>query len=62
MEILVEGYLNIPEKFVETEYGEWSHTMNKIKKVRNLSGIKFKQGDVLYVVSEGTYSRYVYTK
>lgn len=62
MEILVEGYLNIPEKFVETEHGEWSHTMNKIKKVRNLSEFKFKQGDVLYVVNEGTYSRYVYTK
>ncbi|MEG0365567.1 MAG: hypothetical protein RR585_01935 [Coprobacillus sp.] len=62
MEILIEGNVNLPEKFVETEYGEWSHTMNRIKKVKSLDNIKFKVGDVVYVVSEGTYSRYKYTK
>ena len=55
MEILIEGNVNLPEKFVETEHGEWSHTMNKIKKVKSLNGIKFKAGDIIYVVSEGTY-------
>lgn len=62
MEILIEGNVNLPEKFVETEHGEWSHTMNKIKKVKSLNGIKFKAGDIIYVVNEGTYSKYKYCK
>lgn len=50
MEILVEGNVSAPSKFVEVESGEWSHTMNSIKKVRTIKDIKFKQGDILFIV------------
>ena len=62
VEILVEGNIELPSKFVEVEHGEWSHTMNKIKKVKDIKDIKFKAGDIVFVASEGTYSKYRYTK
>ena len=62
MKILVEGFVDLPEKFKEVEYGEWSHTMNRIKKVNDINGYRFKDGDIIYVVHEGTYSKYRYVK
>ena len=62
MEILINSFVDLPDKFKEVEYGEWSHTMNHIKKVNDISGYRFKDGDILYVVHEGTYSKYKYCK
>ena len=62
MEILLVGLVDLPEKFKEVEYGEWSHTMNRIKKVNDISGYRFKDGDIVYVVHEGTYNKYRYCK
>ena len=60
-EYIIEGVVELdPERFIEKGFGEWSHTMKSIKKILYISEVEFLSGDILYVVDEGVYSKYLF--
>lgn len=59
IEYLCTNTIDIPDTWVEVEYGEWSHTMNSIQKINSLNDINQNPGDFIYLVSEGTYNKYL---
>ena len=56
-EFIVEHSENLPDGFVEVEYGEWSHTMLSIPK---MTGDTFFTTASYYTVSGGVYYKYEY--